>query len=194
MNFLRRTVVTALALALLASVAPASAEEDLMVEEAECIDMTVRLETTLTEHRYRFRAVTADGCTWSHVSDVSQIVRRSASASFSNIFQDGLSGDGCSGSDCWPVICAGTAVGSWDVSIDTDAGGGTFFQMDHGDAHLRHVNLGNGVSVLQARGLHTGTRIVTGSGTFTRTAGGCGNSFVEFSGHMVVGDPVVPQF
>lgn len=187
MKRLRHSVVSVgVAVALLGLAGPTTADENGMVEQAECVGMTVRLEQRTTEHQYDFYSVAAGDCTWTHVSDVAQVVRRSATASFNNVFHDTLSGSG------WPVICAGPAVGSWDVFVDAGGAGGSFW-MDHGDAHLRHVNLGNGVSVLQVRGLHTGTRMVAGSGTFTRTAGGCGSTFVEFQGHMVVGDPPLPQ-
>lgn len=188
MKRLRRTVISmGLVVALVGLAGPATAEENNSVEQAECVDMTVRLEQATNQHEYDFYTVAADDCTLTQVSEGSQAIRRSATASFSNAFHDTLPGSG------WPVICAGPAVGSWDVGVDTVGGGGTLFKMDHGEAHLRHVNLGNGISALQVRGLHTGTRVVTGSGTFTRTAGGCGDTFVEFRGHMVVGDPEMPQ-
>lgn len=157
-----------------------------MVEQAECAGMTVRLEQTSTPNQYGFRSVVSGACTWTHVSPFLQAVRRPATVTFSNIFHDGL------GSGGWPVLCDGAAFGSWDLRVD--AGGiKSSFEMDHGDAQLRHTNLGSGVSVLEVHGLHTGTRVVAAAGVFTRTAGGCGESFVEFSGHLVAGDPVIPD-
>lgn len=188
----------------LASFPPASGESFAVVEHGECVDMKIRLEPALDgagnpiPHQYRLRELAAQNCWRSHVSEASQTFEGgSAAFTTATVFSDGEEGSDCSGAECWPEMCAGVLSGALEVELwGDDSGKATVYSVHKGGAVVRHLNPspgGAGPSVLLVRGHELNGGVVAVAGRFTRTDGGCDQTFAEFEGEMVFFDPPPPN-